>query len=66
MVFTTEGLFAVDIESWPEWDLDPQPMNCVQTLDQPKYFFIYWFIMISLKPYWIFSKEVDVSNILSI
>ena len=23
MVFTTEGLFEVTIESWPEWDLNP-------------------------------------------
>ena len=23
MVFTTEGLFEVAIESWPEWDLNP-------------------------------------------
>ena len=22
-VFTTEGLFEVAIESWPEWDLNP-------------------------------------------
>ena len=27
MVFTTEGLFEVAIESWPEWDLNPQPLN---------------------------------------
>ena len=25
MVFTTEGLFEVAIESWPEWDLNPRP-----------------------------------------
>ena len=31
-VFTTEGLFEVAIESWPEWDLNPQPLNSVQTL----------------------------------
>ena len=24
MVFTTEGLFEVAVESWPEWDLNPQ------------------------------------------
>ena len=23
MVFTTEGIFEVTIESWPEWDLNP-------------------------------------------
>ena len=23
MVFTTEGLIEVAIESWPEWDLNP-------------------------------------------
>ena len=27
MVFTTEG---VAIESWPEWDLNPRPLNSVQ------------------------------------
>ena len=32
MVFTTEGFFEVAIESWPEWDLNPQPLNSVQTL----------------------------------
>ena len=32
MVFTTEGLFEVAIESWPEWDSNPRPLNSVQTL----------------------------------
>ena len=32
MVFTTEGLFEVAIESWSEWDLNARPMNSVQTL----------------------------------
>ena len=32
MVFTTEGLFEIAIESWPEWNLNPQPLNSVQTL----------------------------------
>ena len=32
MVFTTEELFEVAIESWPEWDLNPRPLNSVQTL----------------------------------
>ena len=32
MVFITEGLFEVAIESWPEWDLNPRPRNSVQTL----------------------------------
>ena len=32
MVFTTEGLLEVAIESWPEWDLNPRPLNSVQTL----------------------------------
>ena len=27
MVFTTEGLLEVAIESWPEWDLNPQPLT---------------------------------------
>ena len=29
MVFITEGFFEVAIESWPEWDLNPQPLNSV-------------------------------------
>ena len=32
MVFTTEGSLEVAIESWPEWDLNPRPLNFVQTL----------------------------------
>ena len=32
MVFTTEGFLEVAIESWPEWDLKPRPLNSVQTL----------------------------------
>ena len=32
MLFTTEGFFEVAIESWPEWDLKPRPLNSVQTL----------------------------------
>ena len=27
MVFTTEGLLEVAIESWPEWDLNPRPLH---------------------------------------
>ena len=32
MVFISEGLFVVAIESWPEWNLNPRPLNSVQTL----------------------------------
>ena len=32
MVFSTEGLFEVAIESWPECDLTLRPLNSVQTL----------------------------------
>ena len=32
MVFTTERVFEVAIESWPEWDLNPRPLNSVPTL----------------------------------
>ena len=32
MIFTTEEFFEVAIESWPEWDLSPQPLNSVQIL----------------------------------
>ena len=27
-----DGFFEVAIESWPEWDLNPLPLNSVQTL----------------------------------
>ena len=32
MVFITEGFFEVAIESRPEWDLNPRPLNFVQML----------------------------------
>ena len=32
MVFINEGFFEVAIESWPEWDLNPRPLDSVQTL----------------------------------
>ena len=32
MVFITEGFLEVAIESWPEWDLNPRPMNSIQNL----------------------------------
>ena len=32
MVFIIEGFFEVAIESWPEWDLNPRPLNSVQRL----------------------------------
>ena len=46
-VFTTEGFLELAIESWPEWDLNPRPLNSVQynylvTLDM-------CFIMLYLK-----------------
>ena len=32
MVVTTEGFLEIAIESWTEWDLNPWPLNSVQTL----------------------------------
>ena len=32
IVFITEGFFEVAIESWAKWDLNPRPVNSVQTL----------------------------------
>ena len=32
MVFTTERFFEVAIESWPERDSNPRPLNSVQML----------------------------------
>ena len=31
-LFTTEGLFKAAIESWPQWDLNPQPLNSIHML----------------------------------
>ena len=31
-MFTTEGFFEVAIESWPEWNLNPQTLNSVPML----------------------------------
>ena len=38
MVFTTEGLFEIAIDSWSEWDLNPRPLNSIQTLS----LYIFW------------------------
>ena len=32
MVLTSEEFFEVVIECWPEWYLNPRPLNSVQTL----------------------------------
>ena len=32
MVFITDGFFDEATESWPEWDMNPEPLNSVQTL----------------------------------
>ena len=32
MVSTPEGFLDVAIESWPEWDMNPRPLNSVQRL----------------------------------
>ena len=29
MIFSTEGFFKVAIESWPEWDLNSQPLKSI-------------------------------------
>ena len=31
-MYIYEGFFEVAIESWPEWELNPRPLNSVQTL----------------------------------
>ena len=31
-LFITERFLQVAIESWPEWGLNPRPLNSVQTL----------------------------------
>ena len=32
MIFTTQGFLEVTVQSWLEWDFNPQPLNSVQTL----------------------------------
>ena len=31
IVFTTKGFWEVAIESWPEWDLKPRPLNFIES-----------------------------------
>ena len=31
-LFTTEGFIEAALESWPEWDLDPQPLISIKTV----------------------------------
>ena len=32
MVFTSDRFSEVATKSWPEWNLNPRPLNSVQTL----------------------------------
>ena len=32
IVFSTEGLLEIGIESWPEWDLNPKSLTSAQML----------------------------------
>ena len=32
MVFTSDGFFEVAMQSWPEFDFNPEPLNSVETL----------------------------------
>ena len=57
MVFTTEGFLEVAIESWPEWDLNPRPLNSVQI-----YICIYIYIHIYIHIY-IYIYRVTNSKI---
>ena len=40
MVLITEGFLEVAIEYWPEWDLNPEPLNFVVCM----YVYIYMYI----------------------
>ena len=57
IVFTTEEFLDVAAESRPEWGLNPQPLNSVQTLkatelsDRPLYICIYIYIYIKKNIY---------------
>ena len=46
MVFTTEGFLEVAIESWPEWDLNPRPLNSVQNIYIYIHIHIYMYVYI--------------------
>ena len=49
MVFTNEEFLEIAIKSWSEWDLNPQPLNSVQTLkpaELSRYYIIYIYIYI--------------------
>ena len=45
MVFATEELFEVAIESRPEWDLNPPPLNSVQC---PILFRLFHFVCVNI------------------
>ena len=47
MVFTTEGVLEAAIESWPEWDLNPRPLNSVQTTEFSYVFSFQWNIALN-------------------
>ena len=32
MVFTSDGFFEVAMQSWPDFDFNPGPLNSVETL----------------------------------
>ena len=38
MIFTAEGFFEVAIESWPEWDLNPRPLNSHSSRNESQLF----------------------------
>ena len=39
MLFKIEKFLEVAIESWSEWDLNPRPLNSVQTLEPTELFY---------------------------
>ena len=46
MVFTTEELFEVAIESWPEWDLNRLSYQAMSSTHTLFYIYIYIYIYI--------------------
>ena len=62
MVFTTEGLLEVAIESWPEWDLNPRPLNSVQTL-QPTELSGHEFNSLSEPTLYSYSNFISLSSV---
>ena len=62
MVFTTEAILEVAIESWLKWDLTPRPLIFVQTL-QPTYLTGHEFNSLSEPSLYCFSNFISLFSV---